>query len=120
MIVAKVRQVRSKKLSPNASQKKQSLVASVVIIVYFVITFPIDFVILSLVMGCPSINVLMFATSLHEFSQLTLLAVIPIILCLRTPEARRTLLSKLCCTCSCRKPAVKRTEHLWSTSNLAK
>ncbi|CAG2192068.1 unnamed protein product [Mytilus edulis] len=96
MVSGIVQRYASSRLTKSASQKSQSRIASIVIILYFTLYCPLQIVVIVLQFTCEGQNYLgpiSFTISMAHFA---LSALNPIMLCLRVPEAKKALKDRLC------------------------
>ena len=99
-VICTIRQLMSSKnIQQSAGQRKQSRLASVVVIVYIIIYCPLIISIPFIFQACSSILTVQLVTYLVELSRLIILTLSPIILCLRSPEVKNTIKSRVRSMC---------------------
>lgn len=96
MVSGIVQKYASSRLTKSASQKSQSRIASIVIILYFTLYCPLQIVVIVLQFTCKGQNYLGPISFTISTAHFVLSALNPIMLCLRVPEAKKALKDRLC------------------------
>ncbi|CAC5397601.1 unnamed protein product [Mytilus coruscus] len=96
MLSGIVQKYASSRLTQSASQKSQSRMASIVIVLYFSFYCPLQIVVLLLQLTCVDPKYLGPISFTISMAQFVLSAFNPIMLCLRVPEAKKTLKDRFC------------------------